>query len=93
MFDLGIINGRVYFGKEYRVTNIYIKADKIVEISKEIFECERIMDATKKLVLPGFIDSHVHFALKVGEFESADDFESGSKTAAYGGITTFLDFT
>ena len=93
MFDLGIINGRVYFGKEYRVTNVYVKAGKIAEISKELFECERVLDATKKIVLPGFIDSHVHFALKVGEFESADDFESGSKTAAYGGITTFLDFT
>ena len=61
MFDLGIINGRVYFGKEYRVTNVYIKAGKIAEISKELFECERVLDATKKIVLPGFIDSHTHF--------------------------------
>ena len=45
-----------------------------------------------KLVMPGFIDPHVHINLDLGEFKSSDDYESASKAAAYGGITTFIDF-
>jgi len=44
------------------------------------------------MVLPGFIDAHVHFDLGVGENVSIDDFFEGSKKAAMGGITTFIDF-
>lgn len=44
------------------------------------------------MVLPGFIDAHVHFNLGVGENVSIDDFFEGSKKAAMGGITTFIDF-
>ncbi|MDS0524614.1 amidohydrolase family protein [Clostridium sp. SHJSY1] len=44
------------------------------------------------MVLPGFIDSHVHFNLGVGRNISKDDFYNGSKKAALGGITTFIDF-
>ena len=44
------------------------------------------------MVLPGFIDPHVHFNLGVGVNVSEDDFFEGSKKAAMGGITTFIDF-
>lgn len=44
------------------------------------------------MVLPGFIDPHVHFNLGVGANVSEDDFFEGSKKAAMGGITTFIDF-
>lgn len=44
------------------------------------------------MVLPGFIDAHVHFNLGVGKKVSEDDFYNGSKKAAIGGITTFIDF-
>jgi dihydropyrimidinase len=44
------------------------------------------------MVLPGFIDPHVHFNLGVGINVSEDDFFEGSKKAAMGGITTFIDF-
>ncbi len=92
MYEIGIVNGRVYLGKEFKVMNVYIKDGKFAEITKEKRACEREIDATKKMVLPGFIDGHVHLSYQDGEFISADDFESGSKTAAYGGVTTFMDF-
>lgn len=44
------------------------------------------------MVLPGFIDTHVHFNLGVGTNVSEDDFFDGSKKASMGGITTFIDF-
>ena len=36
--------------------------------------------------------SHVHFDLDLGKISSLDDFYSGSVAAAYGGVTTFIDF-
>lgn len=93
MYDLGILNGRVYLDNIFVKTNVYIDKEKIVCISEEVLECKKNIDCKNKMVLPGLIDSHVHFSLKVGEFVSADNFESGPKTAAYGGITTFIDFT
>lgn len=44
------------------------------------------------MVLPGFIDAHVHFNLGVGANVSEDNFFDGSKNASMGGITTFIDF-
>lgn len=93
MFDLGIINGRVYIDGKFIESNVYINNERIVKVDGEIFCCEKTLDVEGKLVLPGFIDPHVHFSLDLGEFTSSDDFESGSKAAAFGGITSFLDFT
>lgn len=43
-------------------------------------------------LVPGGVDPHVHFALPVAGTVTADDFASGSRAAAAGGTTTFLDF-
>ena len=51
------------------------------------------MDASGKLVLPGGIDSHVHFAQPSGAgIVMADDFASGTRSAAFGGNTMVLPF-
>ncbi|NIW79006.1 MAG: dihydropyrimidinase, partial [Calditrichae bacterium] len=51
------------------------------------------IDASGKLVFPGFIDAHTHMGIPIMDTISADDFESGSRAAAFGGVTTILDFT
>ena len=51
-----------------------------------------IVDATGKLVLPGVIDPHVHFQLDTGIFKAPDDWAEGSRAAAFGGVTTVVDF-
>lgn len=48
-----------------------------------------IYDAEFLLLMPGAIDSHVHF--NTPGFEHRDDFAHGSLAAAYGGVTTVLD--
>ena len=52
----------------------------------------KILDATGKLVLPGGIDVHTHLDMPFGGTTSADDFETGTRAAAFGGTTTLIDF-
>ena len=53
---------------------------------------DEIVNAANFLVLPGFIDCHTHFGLNTGKMETLDDFESGSTSAAAGGVTTYINF-
>jgi dihydropyrimidinase len=43
-------------------------------------------------VIPGAIDIHTHFELPFGGTFVSDDFESGTRAAAYGGTTSIVDF-
>jgi allantoinase len=49
----------------------------------------KIFDGEFHLLIPGAIDSHVHF--DTPGFEDRDDFEHGSTAAAFGGVTTVID--
>src|SRR3989339_622480 len=54
----------------------------------------RKIDANGLTVLPGIIDSHVHFNLRINpHLITSDDFTSGAAAAACGGITTVIDYT
>ncbi|HEY8803690.1 MAG TPA: amidohydrolase family protein [Clostridium sp.] len=92
MFDLGIVNGRIYIGGHWYEGNIYIKDNKISTITRGMLEAKEEYDAKGRDILPGFIDPHVHFKLTTGKYNSVDDFYSGSRAAAFGGITTYIDF-
>jgi len=52
-----------------------------------------IIDCTDRLIFPGIIDAHTHMGIPIKDGNSADDFESGSKSALNGGVTTIIDFT
>jgi len=52
----------------------------------------RVIDAGGLLVLPGIIDAHTHIQLDTGLYQTADNWFEGSRAAAYGGITTVVDF-
>ncbi|MCF7923961.1 MAG: amidohydrolase family protein [Candidatus Izimaplasma sp.] len=92
MFDKRIINGKVYLDNEFKEVNLYLEGELIVGINQELFEAKETLDAMGNLVLPGLIDPHVHFDLDLGHIRSKDDFYHGTKAAAYGGVTTIIDF-
>jgi dihydropyrimidinase len=51
-----------------------------------------VLDASGKYVFPGGIDVHTHLDMPFGGTTSADDFETGTRAAAFGGTTTLIDF-
>ena len=51
-----------------------------------------VVDASGLLVLPGIVDAHTHLRLDTGTYQAADTWLEGSRAAAFGGITTVVDF-
>ena len=53
---------------------------------------DETIDATGKYVIPGGIDVHTHMELPFGGTHASDTFETGTIAAAWGGVTTIVDF-
>jgi dihydropyrimidinase len=92
MYDIKITGGKVYVDGEFIETNIYVKGEKITNITPKNLPSTTIFDCQGASVIPGIIDPHTHMALDVGKFISSDDFVTGSIAALYGGVTTIVDF-
>ncbi|MFX0114726.1 MAG: dihydropyrimidinase [Candidatus Hodarchaeota archaeon] len=95
-YDLLIKDGKLVTSTSISNCTIGINNGKIFALHKHSIglEGEQEIDASGNIILPGIIDPHVHFSLPVNPtLKSSDSFESGSKAAAFGGMTTFLDFT
>ncbi|MDA2978413.1 MAG: dihydropyrimidinase [Actinomycetota bacterium] len=55
-------------------------------------DADKVIDATGKYVVPGGVDPHTHMELPFGGTFASDNFESGTRAAAWGGTTTIVDF-
>ena len=89
--DLLITNGILVDHNGTVQADLAVRGGKIVGILSPTGspQAEEVIDAKGMLVLPGFIDSHVHFN-EPGR-DIWEGFETRSKSAAAGGITTFID--
>jgi dihydropyrimidinase len=93
-FDTLVVNGRVVTATDTYSSDIAINAGKIEAIGKNLSRenAKKIVDAKGKYLLPGGIDVHTHLDMPFGGTTSADDFETGTRAAAFGGTTTLIDF-
>jgi dihydropyrimidinase len=73
------------------VADIGISEGRIAAIGTGL-RGDEVIQAAGLVVMPGAIDVHTHFATEVGGHRTADDYESGSRAAAAGGITSFINF-
>src|SRR5947208_6028299 len=91
-----IKNGNVVTAVDSYKADILIDGSTVVLIGKDLEKIagaiDRTIDATGKLVIPGGIDPHTHMDLPFGGTSSSDDFETGTRAAAFGGTTTIIDF-
>ncbi|KXG85366.1 dihydropyrimidinase [Agrobacterium bohemicum] len=92
-FDTVIRHGTVVTASDTFVSDVGIKDGRIVALAAELTDAEEVIDATGLFVLPGGIDSHVHLDQPSGDgIVMADDFDSGTRSAAIGGNSTVLAF-
>ncbi|MEX2128271.1 MAG: dihydropyrimidinase [Xanthobacteraceae bacterium] len=92
-FDTVIHGGHVVTAAEMADCDIGIRDGRIAELGENLGAAAEMIDATGRLVLPGGIDSHVHLAQPSGPgIVMADDFESGTRAAAFGGNTMVMPF-
>ena len=87
--------GYVVSGRGCRRADVLIDGEKVEmlgHIPPELAAQSEVVDVTGCMLFPGFIDAHTHFDLDVCNTTTADDFESGSKSAIRGGTTTVIDF-
>jgi dihydropyrimidinase len=93
-FDIVIADGRVVTATDTYTGDVAIGKGKIAAIGQNELRqnAARIIDARGKYVLPGGIDVHTHLDMPFGGTTSSDDFETGTRAAAFGGTTTLIDF-
>ena len=76
-FDVGVDQGKVAF----------VASPGVIDV-----EAKRVIDASGQFVVPGGVDSHVHFGFPLTSETLSQSAASGSRAAAFGGTTTFIDF-
>ncbi len=89
-----IKGGRIVTAVDDYVADILVDQGRIEAIAREIpAEDVPTYDATGLMVFPGGIDVHVHMETPMGnDIYTCDTFETGTKSAAFGGTTTIVDF-
>src|SRR5260221_13604966 len=88
-----IKNGTVVTATDLYQGDVLVEDEKITLIGTSLdIDADKIINAAGKYVLPGGIDVHTHLDMPFGGAMSADDFESGTTAAAFGGTTSIVDF-
>lgn len=85
--SLLIKNGMVVTADKTEISDVYVEGSKIVKIGKDI-DCaaDEVIDASEKIVMPGFVDMHCHLREPGQEYK--EDIKSGTAAALRGGFTS-----
>ena len=88
-YSLIIKNGSCYINGKLIKTDLGLSGKKIKKIGKIELNSSKVFDATNKVILPGIIDTQVHF--REPGSTNAEDLESGSRAAVLGGVTSLFE--
>ena len=89
-----IAGGKLVVGQTVQTGDILIEGEKIAAIGDlRDIGADITMDAAGLVVLPGAVDPHVHFNDAFMNTVSIHDCETGTRAAAFGGVTTVIDFS
>jgi dihydropyrimidinase len=93
MMGLLVRNGEIVNVGSRLQADVYAENETITRIGKnlEVPPGAEVIDATGKLVFPGFIDPHVHIYLPFMATFAKDTHETGSIAALIGGTTTYIE--
>jgi len=92
-FDTIVRGGTVVTAAGRAIADVGIQGEKIAAIGAGLESPgAKIVDATGHFVLPGALDVHVHLELPFCGTVSSDDYRSGTRAAARGGVTSIIDF-
>ena len=92
-FDSVIKGGKVVTPDGVQQVDVGIKGETIAAIGAGLETSgAKVIDATGHFVLPGVLDVHVHLALPFCGTTSSDDYYTGTRAGARGGVTTLIDF-
>src|SRR5215212_2110595 len=93
-FDAIVRGGNVVTPRGTGTTDIGIVGEKIASIGPGLKAAPqtRVIDAAGYHVIPGVLDVHVHLELPFCGTVSSDDYRSGTRAGARGGVTTLIDF-
>ncbi len=88
-----IKGGHIVTAADDYVADILVEGETVAEIGRSLdVSADRVIDASGKYVIPGAIDPHTHMEMPFGGTVTCDDFTSGTTSAAFGGITSLIDF-
>ena len=88
-YSLIIKNGSCYINGKLSKVDLGLSGKKIIKIGEIELNSSKVFDATNKVILPGIIDTQVHFR-EPGSTD-AEDLESGSRAAVLGGVTSLFE--
>ena len=94
-FDKIIHGGDVVTPAGVAKLDIGIRGEKIVALAANLAKeakADSLIDAKGHYVIPGVLDVHVHLELPFCGTTSSDDYITGTRAGARGGVTTLIDF-
>lgn len=89
-----IKGGKAVLGQSVAEQDILIQGEKIRAIGNLADQkADEEFDAKDLLVFPGAVDTHVHFNDEFMNTISVHDYYTGTRAAAFGGVTSIVDFS